>query len=105
MGNWNKYEFLEELKTSLIELIENGELDNADNVWGYIHCEIDNTCIYTSTCFEIAKELLLYDFTDFALGTATSISQLAYYGLDEYIRDEFDFTEIALLIEEKNNEL
>lgn len=105
MENWNKYKFLEELKTSLIELVENGELDSADNVWEYVYAEIDNECIYTSTCFEIAKELQLHDFTDFTLGIPTSISQLASYGLYEYIKYEFDFTDIALLIEETNNEL
>lgn len=105
MGEFNKYGFLQDLKITLVEAINDGYLDDADNIMEHIYSEIDNSCIYYGTCFEIAKALNLYDFTDFELGTATNISQLAYFGLDEYVRDEFDFNEIELLIEEKNNEL
>ena len=105
MESWNKYGFLEDLKNSLIEAINDGYLDDSDNIWEHIYSEIDNACIYYSTCFEIAKELDLNDFTDFELGTATSINQLAYFGLYEYVSENFNFNEIELLIEEKNNEL
>lgn len=105
MGNWNKYGFLEDLKKSLVKEINDGYLEDADSIYEHINCEIADACIYYSTCFEIAIELNLYDFTDFELGTAKNISQLAYFGLDEYVTDNFDFSEIELLIEEKNNEL
>lgn len=105
MREFNKYGFLEDLKTTLVDAINDGYLDDVENIYEYIASEIENQLIYYNDCFDIAKSLNLYDFTDFELGTATSINQLAYFGLDEYIRDNFDYNEIELLIEEKNNKL
>lgn len=99
MKGFNKYGFLEDLKISLTEAINDGSLNDIDDISEHINSEIDNACIYYSTCFEIARELNLYDFTDFELGTATSINQLAYFGLDEYVRNNFNYNEIELLIE------
>ena len=104
MEKWNKYGFLEDLKNLLIEAINDGYLDSKDDIFEHITTEIDRSCIYYSNCWEIAYELDLNDFTEFELGEAKNISQLAYYGLYEYVINEFDFSEIEVLIEEKNAE-
>ena len=104
MGNWNKYGFLEDLKDTLIEAINDGYLNNSDDIFEYVSNEIERSVIYYSDCWDIAQELNLTDFTDFELGEAKNVSQLAYYGLYEYVQDEFDYNEIELLIEQKNAE-
>ena len=104
MGNWNKYGFLQDLKDTLIEAINDGYLNSSDDIFEYVTNEIDRSVIYYSHCWEIAQELNLYDFTDFELGEAKNVSQLAYYGLYEYVQNEFDYNEIELLIEQKNAE-
>jgi len=101
MKSFNKYEFLKNLREELINQIENGDITNEEQIQEYIDDEIDNACIYTSDCFEISMELNLTDFTDFSMGEAKNISELAYFGLSEFIYNELDRRELIELIEEK----
>ena len=104
MSQFNKYEFLRNLNEELTNQIENGNIDNEDQIQEYIDSELDNACIYYRTCFEIAMELNLTDFTEFELGTANNISQLAYFGLYELVNNELDRSELIELIEQKQAE-
>ena len=105
MEGFNKYEFLEDLKNLLIEGIKDGFINDSDSIETLISEEIERATIYYSDCFDIAKALNLCDFTDFELGIPMTINELACYGLDEYVRNEFDYNKIEILIEEKNNKL
>ena len=101
---FNKYEFLRNLNQELTNEIEKGNITDEDQIQEYIDSELDNACIYYRTCFEIAMELNLTDFTDFDMGTATNISQLAYFGLYELVSYELDRSELIELIEQKQAE-
>ena len=102
MEGFNKYEFLENLKVSIVDLIKEGFLNDIDELQTEIDNEIERATIYNSDCFNIAKELHLTIFRGFPQGDATSISELACFGLDEYVRENFNFDEIEILIEENN---
>jgi hypothetical protein len=104
MENFNKYGFLQDLKTVMQDAIEKGYLVHENEIYDYIHSEIDNACIYYRDCFLIAMELNLTDFEDFELGTAKNITQLAFNGLYEFVNDEFDRDEIIEMINAKNEE-
>jgi hypothetical protein len=102
MEGFNKYQFLENLKTTIIDLIKEGFLNDIDELQTEIDNEIERATIYNSDCFDIAKELHLTFFTGFRDGNATTISELACFGLDEYVCENFNFNEIEILIEENN---
>lgn len=103
-AQFNKYEFLRNLNQELTNEIEKGNIENEDQIQEYIDSELDNACIYYRTCFEIAMELNLTDFTDFDMGEAKNISQLAYFGLYELVSNELDRSELIDLIEQKQAE-
>ena len=102
---FNKYDFLNDLAEEIKKKIEDESITDKDEVREYIQEEIDRECIYHGTCFEIAMELNATDFTGFNnFGEITNISGLAYAALDEYVNEEFNFTEMNDLIEAKQNE-
>ena len=102
MNTFNKYTYLTDIKTELINEINAGNINNYDDIQEYIFQDIDNACIYYSDCFEICKELNATDFTAYA-SECNNISQLAWNALYEYICEELDTNELEELINEHEN--
>ena len=101
MQEFNKWAFLSDLKDSLLNEIKNGYLTDTDQIHEFISYDLDNAVIYYADCFAIAAALNLTSFTGYELGDATDICQLAYFGLYEFINEEFNYSEIEAAIEAK----
>jgi len=91
MSNFNKYAFLEDLEDSLLQEIINENLTSEDEIMYFIFSELENQVIYYSDCFDISETLNLTSFTGFELGDAKNINDLAYFGLYEFVNEEFNF--------------
>lgn len=78
MKDFNKYTFLNELEEEIKDFTDYEEAQE------YIMQELERVTIYTHDCYAIIAELGLTCFSDFELGTARNISELAYFGLYEY---------------------
>jgi hypothetical protein len=104
MKTFNKYGFLEDLKTDLLDDVKNGYLTDTNEIWDYIHSYLDNSVIYYQDCFLICMELNFTDFTSHELGEASNICQAAYFALYDLVNDEFEQTEIEEAIEFKQLE-
>lgn len=100
MENFNKYLFLDSLKAVIIEAIKSGEITDISDVWEYQNQEIENACIYYSTCFAICKELNFTDWTNHELGEITNITQAACVALQDFVNEEFCTSDIEELIDE-----
>jgi hypothetical protein len=88
MKQFNKYEFLTELREDLISEcanlysrdIDENEIQNSLN--DFVHSYIDNKCIYYADCWVICYELASSDFEIEQTGeTAKNITELAYWSL------------------------
>lgn len=101
MKTFNKYQFLDNVKASIIEAINNGEITDISDVWEYQNEEIENACIYYSDCFNICKELNFTDWDNHELGEITNITQAACAALQDFINEEFCESDIEELINEK----
>lgn len=98
---FNKYGYLRDLETELTDLAESGDISDNDDLWQYVHNDIDNQCIYYSDCFDICRELHATDWSDNMYGMEiTNIAQLAYAALYEYVCEELDMSEFEKLIPE-----
>ena len=102
MRQFNKYEFLTELREELISEcatlysrdVDANEIQDILN--DFIHSYIDNKCIYYADCWAICYELANNDFEIAQTGeTAKNITELAYWALYD-LSYEID---IDLLIE------
>lgn len=102
MTQFNKYAFLEDVKTDLQTEIKNGNADNAADLYTLIHEYIDNACIYYSDCFDICKTLCATDFTAYDIECNT-IDALAYAALSQYVFEELDINELEESINELQN--
>lgn len=103
MRNFNKYEFLRELKNEIELAIENREVNDQDEIQSIIDSNIENACIYYADCFAIAMELNATDFDCFD-APINNISQLAFYALSEYVNEELDINELIELVDAKQIE-
>ena len=103
-NQFNKYAFIEDLTEFLKNEIEKHEADE-DSIEELINEQIDNECIYYRTCFEIAMELNITSWDDFAkeIGEIHSINQVAYMALRELVDEELDRSELIELIEARDN--
>ena len=88
MKQFNKYEFLTELRQDLISECANLYLRDADedeiqdSLESFVHGYIDNACIYYADCWAICYELASSDFEIEQTGeTAKNITELAYWAL------------------------
>jgi hypothetical protein len=104
MNSFNKYGFLEDLKTDLLSDVKNGYLTDTNEIWDYIHSYLDNSVIYYSDCFDICKALNFTDFTNHEFGEINGICQAAYFALYDWVNEEFDQSEIEEAIEAKQLE-
>lgn len=91
MHNFNKYGYIEDLQDLLLQAVLDGDLENADYIHDHISADLDNQVIYYQDCFEIAEALSLTSFTGYELGDAKNITELAYFGLWEWVNEELDF--------------
>lgn len=90
MKQFNKYEFLTDLREELTSECANlysrdaSENEIQDSLDSFVHCYIDNACIYTADCWAICYELASSDFEIDQTGeTAKNIQELAYWNLYE----------------------
>lgn len=97
MTTFNKYQFIEDLEKSIINEINKGAIDNADDIQEFIWQEIDNACIYYADCWAICAELSATDFTIYGSDIHT-VNQLACIALDEYVQDELDVNKLEELL-------
>ena len=88
MRQFNKYEFLTELREDLISECVNlysrdiDESEIQDSLDSFVHSYIDNKCIYYADCWAICYELANSDFQIEQTGeTAKNITELAYWSL------------------------
>lgn len=95
MERFNKYQFIDDLKEDIQEAIKDGDIKNDDDINEYIYTEIDRSCIYYHTCYQIVAELQAYEFDG-----ANNITELATNSLNEYTYGELDIEE---LLETINN--
>lgn len=85
---FNKYQFIDEVKETL-----KNKLENISDINQFIDKKIDNEIIYYYDCFEICKELNFTHFEHYAFGTCTDICQAAYCALYDLIYNESDILE------------
>lgn len=91
-NTFNKYDFLREIKNSLIS--EEYVIDE-ETAHEEINRLIENEVIYYADCFDICKELNATDFYLDEMGEhAKDITELAYYALLEVVNKEIDIQEI-----------
>ena len=83
MKTFNEYAFLEDLQTTIKE-------ENPTDVWELIYEEIERECIYYADCFEIVRALNITDWKDNEFGEITSITQLAFVALYEFVSDNLE---------------
>jgi len=83
MKTFNEYDFLEDLKGTIKE-------ENPTDVWELIYEEIERECIYYADCFEIVRALNITDWKDNEFGEITSITQLAFVALYEFVSDNLE---------------
>lgn len=79
---WNKYDYIKSLKDFI--RTDCGENATYDEIEDYIRDDVDRACIYTSDCWDIAKELSNFDPTD-----------IAYEALIDYVYSEIDIDELV----------
>lgn len=85
MNAFNIYRFMATLERDIKNGRELGYINNSEDVENEIESHLENATIYYSDCFDICKELGLSYFKGYSLGDANNISQLAYFGLWEYV--------------------
>lgn len=100
---FNKYQFIELLTATIKKNIERGYIECLEGIYDEMHTEIDNACIYNSTCFDICKELNAVNFDDYDM-ECKNISQLAYAVLYEYTMDNLNVNELEEYINLKLSE-
>lgn len=103
METFNKYLFVSDLESELLEAAKNEQLEDLDAVQDWIHQSIDSACIYYADCFDIIKALNFTDFTgsDFEI---TNVSQAAFAALYEFVNENIDLTEVEAEIEKLQNQ-
>jgi hypothetical protein len=89
---FNKYEFIEDLKTEIQEQIKQNENFDFES---YIFEQINNEIIYYNHCFEICKTLFFTDFDKHEYGPINNICSAAFCALYDLCIEEgiFNLTE------------
>lgn len=93
MGTFNIHQFMGMLLRDINDGRERGYINNSEDVQNEIDSHLENATIYYSDCFDICKELDLIDFKGYSLGDAKNISELAYFGLWEYVYENLNSPE------------
>ena len=82
---FNKYEFIDELKTQILS-----ELQNIENIEDFIFSIIDSECIYYSDCFDIIKHLNFTDFNHHIFEVCDTVNKAAFCALYDLIYNDSD---------------
>jgi len=106
MKQFNKYDFISDLKDSIGEFIEDSEFEDdqdiSDNVYQFIHEQIENEIIYYYDCWRICSDQGCTDFFIEQIGkTAKNITELAYWTLWDIVQDSIDYHLEAKELKEK----
>lgn len=94
MNTFNKYQFLAELQSELLDAVATHQIESEDQVWDWIHQTIGNSVIYNGDCFAIISELNYADWSDSEFGPVVDVSIAAYSALYELVNDEFDLSAV-----------
>jgi 3-dehydroquinate dehydratase len=94
MNTFNKYQFLADLQSELLDAVATNQIQSEDQVWDWIHQSIDNAVIYNADCFAILSELNYTDWSDSEFGPVTNVSIAAYSAIYELVNDEFDLSAV-----------
>jgi len=106
MIQFNKYDFISDLKDSIGEFIEDSQFEDdqdiSDDVWQFIHEQIDNETIYYYDCWRICMKEGCTDFLIEQTGeTAKNIRELAYWTLLTIVEESIDYYLEAKELQEK----
>jgi len=103
METFNKYQFIDDLESSAITEIENGNIVDESDLDEYVWNVIDDASIYTADCWAICAELSATDFTIYGSDIKT-VHQLACIALSDYVYDELDRNKLLELINAKQDD-
>jgi hypothetical protein len=103
MKGFNKYQFIDDLESSAITEIENGNIQCESDLDEYLWDGIDDACIYYADCWAICAELSATDFTIYG-SDIQNVTQLACIALSDYVYDELDRNKLLELINAKQND-
>ena len=92
MNRFNKYHFITDLKDSIGEFIDDSEFEDdqdiSDEVYQFIHEQIENEVIYYHDCWIICMTEGNTDFIIEQTGeTAKNITELAYWTLWDIVEE------------------
>ena len=99
MNTFNKYQFLADLQSELLDAVATNQIESEDQVWEIIDQTIDNAVIYYADCFAIIAALNVTNWTRF--GRIDSIEFLASSALNEFVQEELNLQEILNVIEQQ----
>jgi 3-dehydroquinate dehydratase len=94
MNTFNKYQFLADLQTELLDAVATNQIESEDQVWDWIHQAIDNEVIYYADCFAIIYALNFTDWSDTEFAPVTNVSIAAYSALYEFVNEELDLSAV-----------
>lgn len=109
MNRFNKYHFISDLKDSIGEFINDSEFEDdqdiSDDVWQFIHEQIENEVIYYHDCWQICMQEGNTDFLIEQTGeTAKNITELAYWTLLTIVEESIDYHLESKELQEKLKE-
>ena len=109
MIQFNKYDFISDLKDSIGEFIEDSQFEDdqdiSDDVWQFIHEQIENEIIYYYDCWRICMKEGCSDFFIEQTGEiAKNITELAYWTLLTIVEESIDYHLEAKELQEKLKE-
>ena len=99
MNTFNKYQFLADLKSELLDAVATNQIESEDQVWEIIDQTIDNSVIYYADCFAIIAALNVTNWTRF--GRIDSIEFLAASALNEFVQEELNLQDILKAVEQQ----
>ena len=99
MNTFNKYQFLADLQSELLDAVATNQIESEDQVWEIIDQTIDNAVIYYADCFAIIAALNVTHWTRF--GRIDSIEFLASSALNEFVQEELNLQDILKVVEQQ----
>jgi S-adenosylmethionine:diacylglycerol 3-amino-3-carboxypropyl transferase len=99
MNTFNKYQFLADLQSELLDAVATNQIESEDQVWEIIDQTIDNAVIYYADCFAIIAALNVTNWTRF--GRIDSIEFLAASALNEFVQEELNLQDILKVVEQQ----
>jgi len=97
---FNKYAFIDDLKESIVDAIENEEIKEHYDLIEFICEELERKTTYYGECFDIVKGCNFTNWSDLDY-EIKCISSAAFAALKELIDEEIDYDYFNKLIQEK----